>query len=121
MFQLQVAKVPEWPNHSFSELKLKNNIWLYGAGNLAILLKDLLKEKCNRVPRGVADTYSTGEWNGYFLITPDELMKKVEPGDVILISSSLWVEIRQMLLEMKVTCPVYGYLTEGRDIIYRLL
>lgn len=87
-------------------LKKYHKIWLYGA---SIGGMDALREfaEAGLDVAGVADGFKDGNWQGYVVMTPAELLEAIGPDDAVFIASSFWMEIVYGLRNEGLTCPCY--------------
>ena len=88
-------------------------IWLYGAGTFGMRVLQLLETQGIAI-KGVADSYQTGEWQGYDVLSPDALAAQLSAQDAILIASDHWREIAANLRAEGLTTALFTV----RDILF---
>ena len=77
-------------------LSYYQKLWVFGAGQLSELTLDVLTSQGLEV-QGVADSYQTGEFQGFDLLSPETLSNMSGANDGIVIASMHWREIADTL------------------------
>lgn len=90
---------------TLDDLSTYQRVWLYGAGGLAKRMLQMLAAHEVK-PAGVADTYQSGNFEGFALLDADGLAEAATATDAILLSSMHWREIAPLLRSRGIECDL---------------
>ncbi len=111
----------DWPEVQPEVFNIYTKVWFYGAGTKADALLPVLRERLGIDIDGIADTYFEGQWEGYSVVKPQKMLNQLEQDDVVIVTSNLWPEIRDYLIDHNVNCHVYGGFDEERQTLQRII
>lgn len=119
VWDAQARQISKDPNDGSQRLEDYTKIWFYGASLNGSLSLKVLKEKIGMELAGIADTYNTGNWEGFEVLTPQSLLKAVENTDAIVVTSMHWEIICEDLKQMNIACDVFIFKNE--DTLWQIL
>ena len=105
----QISQNPDLTTHSLADY---DKIWFYGASLNGALSLKVLKEKLGMKLAGVADTYNTGIWEGFEILSPKGLLETISKTDVLVITSMHWLTIGEELKKLGIPCDVFIFNNE---------
>ncbi len=118
--QIGIRWISNAPIEHASSLKQYKRVWLYGTGALARNSLFMLAQEGIEI-EGVADTFNRGNWQQLRIHSPDELVRAIRMGDVILIASMHWKAIVLELQKLSINVPMYHPHTLSSATIERVL
>lgn len=106
----QISNNPDLESHALAEY---DKIWFYGASLNGALTLKVLTEKLGMKLAGVADTYNTGIWEGFEILSPEGLLEIISKSDVLVITSMHWLTIGEELKKLGIPCDVFIFNNEN--------